>query len=178
MRNEVSPRFRTSDSLRKAARAAFVWVVVFIAFHIYWAFGGTFGFGNATDAVPHANTLAKWIFAAVVDIMFFVGTIVPLALYQDWGTRIPTWILAWCSWIGAVILLLRGFSGWVDTFLRGTGLAHNGLTGLTYEQELGIAHPSAYTLWSTSAIDTYFVLGGILFLWAAIAYRRSSRSSS
>ena len=164
-----------SDSLRKAGRAAFVWVVVFIAFHVYWAFGGTFGFGDATETQPKVDSLAKWVFSIVVYIMFLVGTIVPLALYQDWGRRVPAWMLSWCSWIGAVILLLRGCSGWIDSSLRGTGLVRNGLTGLTYKQEVGVAHPSAYTLWSGSTIDTYFALGGVIFLVAAIAHRRSRR---
>ncbi|WP_157436708.1 hypothetical protein [Actinospica robiniae] len=60
----------------------------------------------------------------------------------------------------------------LDTSLRGTGLMRNGLTGLTYEQELGEANPAAYALWSGTAIDLYFTLGGVLFLAAAIAYRR------
>jgi hypothetical protein len=63
----------------------------------------------------------------------------------------------------------------LDTTLRGTGLMHNGLTGLTYKQELGVAHPSMYTLCSTSSIDLYFTLGGVLFLLAALAHRRSRR---
>lgn len=49
----------------------------------------------------------------------------------------------------------------------------NGLTGLTYREELGVAHPSAYTLICGTAIDLYFTVGGVLFLAAAIAHRRS-----
>jgi hypothetical protein len=165
-----------SDALRKTGRAAFVWVVVFIAFHVYWALGGTFGFGDATETQPKVDSLAKWVFSIVVYIMFAVGTVVPLAIYQDWGRRrVPPWMLAWCCWIGAAILLVRGVSGVLDSSLRGTGLMHKGLTGLTYKQEMGVAHPSAYTLWSSSAIDLYFTLGGVLFLLAALAHRRSRR---
>lgn len=150
---------------------------MFIAFHVYWAFGGQFGFGDATAAemMPKVDNLARLIFVIITGGMWVVGTIVPLALYQEWGRRVLVWMLAWCCWIGAVILLLRGVSGWIDTALRGTGLVRNGLTGLTYKQELGLTHPSAYTLCSASAIDTYFTLGGVLFLIAAIAHRRSTR---
>jgi Protein of unknown function (DUF3995) len=167
-----------SDGLRKAGRVTFVWVVVFIAFHIYWAFGGKFGFGDATKTQPKPDTLAKVIFSVVVFGMFAIGTVVPLALYQEWGRRVPAWMLACCCWIGAGLLVVRGFSGVLDTSLRGTGLAHRGLTGLTYEQELGVAHPSAYTLWSGTAIDLYFTLGGILFLVAAVHHRRSRRGTA
>jgi hypothetical protein len=164
-----------TESLRKAGRAAFVWVVVFAAFHVYWAFGGKFGFGDAAATVPKERNAATWIFTIVVVGMFVVGTIIPLALYREFGNRIPVRILAWCCWIGGVLLALRGFSGLIDTSLRGTGLVRNGLTGLTYEQELGVAHPSAYTLWSGSTIDLYFAVGGVLFLMAAVAHRRSRR---
>ncbi|MBY8877415.1 DUF3995 domain-containing protein [Actinacidiphila acidipaludis] len=167
-----------SDALRKAGRAAFVWVVVFIAFHVYWACGGTFGFGDATETQPKVDSLAKLIFSVVVFGMFAAGTVVPLALYQDWGRRVPAWVLAACCWIGGVLLMVRGFSGVLDTSLRGTGLVRNGLTGLTYKQELGVAHPSAYTIWSGTSIDLYFTLGGILFLLAAICHRRSRRRAT
>jgi len=163
-------------SLRNAGRATFVWVVIFIAFHIYWALGGHFGFGDAPTTIPPQRNLAAKIFSLIILGMFIVGTIVPLALYHNWGRRIPAWILSWCCWIGGGLLSLRGLAGVLDSLLRGTGLMHQGLTGLSYEQELGVAHPSAYTLISGSAIDLYFALGGVLFLWAAVAHGRSRRA--
>lgn len=169
-----------SESLRKAGIVAFVWVVVFDAFHVYWAFGGKLGFGDEPESSiePPVDSLSSWIFVIITGGMFVVGTIVPLALYQDWGRRVPAWMLSWCCWIAAVILLLRGVSAWIDTALRGTGLVRNGLTGLTYKQETGLAHPSFFTLFSTSTIDTYFALGGAIFLVAAIAHRRSRRGAA
>lgn len=164
-----------SSALRAAGRAAFLWVVVFIGFHVYWAFGGHFGFGDAATTTPTAHSAAARVFEVVVVLMFVVGTLAPLALYQCWGQRVPVWILASCCWFGGVLLTLRGLSGVLDTSLRGTGLMRNGLTGLTYEQELGEAHPTAYTLWSGTAIDLYFTLGGVLFLVASLAYHRVRR---
>jgi hypothetical protein len=41
--------------------------------------------------------------------------------------------------------------GLPDDLLRETGLAHNGLTGLTYKQALGVANPSASTAGPPSA---------------------------
>ncbi len=168
------------ESLRKTAIVAFVWVVLFDAFHVYWACGGKLGFGDEPESSiePPVDSLSSWIFVIITGGMFVVGTIVPLALYQDWGRRVPAWMLATCCWIAAVILLLRGVSAWIDTALRGTGLVRNGLTGLTYKQETGLAHPSLYTLCSTSAIDTYFALGGAIFLVAAIVHRRFRRDAA
>lgn len=157
---------------RRLASAAFGWVVLFAAFHVYWGFGGHFGFGDASVTVPEPTSAVAWVFSVVVDVMFVVGAVVPLALLMPWGARIPRWMLTACCWIGGALLTLRGFSGLLDTTLRGTGLVQNGLTGLTYEQELGQAHPSAYTLWSTSTIDVYFFVGGLLFCALAIAATR------
>jgi len=159
---------------RGIGRVAFGWVVLFAAMHVYWAFGGQFGFGNASRTTPAADSTGARVFTGVLAVMFVVGAVVPLALYQRWGARIPAWPLAACSWIGGVLLGLRGLSGLLDTLLRATGVAGRGLTGLTYEQELGDAHPTAYTLWSTSAIDLYFLLGGVLFCAVAVAYRRGT----
>lgn len=162
--------------LRRAGRAAFVWVIVFIGFHVYWALGGRFGFGDAPTTTPTVHNTAATIFTIVVDLMFVVGTIVPLAIYQRWGRRVPAWMLGFCCWFGGVLLTVRGLAGVLDTSLRGTGLMRNGITGLTYQQELGDPHPSAYTLWSGTGIDLYFTLGGVLFLIAALAYRRGRRT--
>ena len=170
-----------SDSLRKTGRAAFLWVVVFDFFHVYWlGFGGKLGFGDEPESSisPGVHGVGDWIFVVITGAMFVIGTIVPLALYQDWGRRVPSWILTCSCWIGAGFLLVRGVSAWIDTALRGTGLVHNGLTGLTYKQETGLAHPNFYTLFSTSTIDTYFALGGVIFLMAALAYRRFRREAA
>ena len=55
--------------------------------------------------------------------------------------------------------------------LRFSGLVETGLSGLTDEQVLGTARPSAYTIWSTVGIDSFFAAGGLLFGGAA---RRAS----
>jgi hypothetical protein len=158
--------------------ATFGWVVLFAAFHVYWGFGGQFGFGDASITTPKVDSAAAWAYTIVLGIMFVVGAVVSLALYKPWGLRIPGWTLVTCSWIGGVLLTLRGLSGLLDTLLRGTGLLHNGLTGLTYQQELGDAHPSAYTLWSSSSIDMYFFIGGVLFCVLAVAHRQARRRAA
>jgi hypothetical protein len=162
-------------SARRLGVATFAWVVLFAAFHVYWEFGGQFGFGDASVTTPKVDSLADWAFTIVIGVMFVVGAVVPLALYLPWGAEVPGWMLVTCSWIGGVLLALRGLSGLLDTLLRGTGLARNGLTGMTYQKTLGDAHPSAYTLWSTSSIDMYFFIGGILFCLVAVAHRRARR---
>ena len=65
-------------------------------------------------------------------------------------------------WIGCAVLVARGGSGLLDDGLRFTGLADGGLTGLTNEDVLGSAHPSTNTIVSTLAIDSIFLVGGLL----------------
>lgn len=176
---EAGPhRSPTSTTLRRAGLTCFVWVLVFIAAHVYWAHGGTYGIGNPDTSIPNDDSLVKRICQILVEAMVVIGTIVPLALYQRWGRRVPHWMLATCCWIGAGILLLRGIAGLVDDGLRDSGLSHLGMTGLTYKQSIGIAHPSGGTLWSLASVDAYFALGGVLFLIAALAYRRSRRGET
>ena len=51
--------------------------------------------------------------------------------------------------------------------LRFSGLVETGLSGLTDKEVLGSAHPSAYTIWSTVGLDSFFAAGGLLFARAA-----------
>ena len=69
-------------------------------------------------------------------------------------------------WIGAIVLVARGGLGLLDGLIRALGV-EDGLTRLPYEETLGSAHPSAYTLWSSAAIDAVFLMGGLLFTRAA-----------
>jgi hypothetical protein len=55
----------------------------------------------------------------------------------------------------------------IDDAVRALGISSCGITGLSYQDILGTAHPSTYTLISGAAIDAYFLIGGILYGWAA-----------
>ena len=176
---EAGPRGPTIGSMipiehaphraRRAALWAFAWTALFIVWHGYWALGGDFGFGDAEPAFPDTTSSAGGLaFAAVVAGMFAAGLAVPLAVARGAGPR--RW-LARGLWAGAAVLAARGVTGLADDVLRFTGLAETGLSGLSDEQVLGSADPSAYTMWSTIGLDAFFAAGGLLFAWAA---RRTS----
>jgi hypothetical protein len=154
---------------RRAALIAFAWTAVFIVWHAYWALGGDFGFGDRESAYPDTtSTVAGWTFTIAVVAMFAAGLAVPLAIARGVG---PRRLLAGVMWAGAAVLVLRGGIGLADDALRFTGVAETGLSGLSDAEVLGTADPSAYTIWSTVAIDAFFTAGGLLFGWAA---RRAS----
>jgi Protein of unknown function (DUF3995) len=157
-----APRRRTTIDAMTAttAKHAFGWTALFILWHGYWALGGDFGFGDRESGFPEAGLL----FTVAVSAMFAAGLAVPLAVIRDVG---PRRLLAVLLWAGAAVLAARGLSGLADDALRFTGLAETGLTGLSNEQVLGSADPSAYTIWSTVGIDAFFLAGGLLFGRAA-----------
>lgn len=161
-----------SQTTTWAGYAAAGWTLVFIAFHVYWYMGGHLGIGDAPNALPGMPTnVISWIFTIIVFAMFAAGLVVPLALVRAWRRVVPRWTLLGLTWLGSAVLVARGVAGIADDLLRVTHILPNGLTGLTYEQTLGQAHPSAYTLWSIDSIDVYFLLGGILFGIAAWTLR-------
>jgi hypothetical protein len=172
--SSARPRFvgrpARATSASKAHRTslhALAWTALFIAWHGYWALGGDFGFGDQEAAIPDTTSRASGlIFTVAVVGMFAAGIVVPLAVMRGWG---PRRLLAALLWAGAAILAARGFAGLADDGLRFSGLAERGLSGLTNEQVLGSAHPSAYTIWSTVGIDAFFSLGAVLFARAAHA---------
>jgi hypothetical protein len=70
-------------------------------------------------------------------------------------------------WLGGAILDLRGVGGVVDDLTRAAGV-RTGIVGLTTMQTTGIAHLT----WDWWAIDSYFLMGGLIFTWLAIRQRQ------
>ncbi len=171
-RRRNAPRPNTPPPSRRPGYLAGAWVLAFVAMHVYWFAGGRVGFGDQADPIPDASF---GLFGLAVAVSFALGAVVPFAAVRPWGSRLPRWMLVTALGIGCALLTLRGLAGLADDLLRVTGIADNGLTGLTWEQTLGSAHPSARTLWSGRAIDAYFTLGGLLFGLAARSCRAASR---
>ncbi|MEV4252743.1 hypothetical protein AB0J52_06190 [Spirillospora sp. NPDC049652] len=155
---------------RVTAYWAFAWVMVFLAWHVVWAATGL----DSPDPAGHrgAARVAAEVFMVVVLLMTAVGVVLPLALVQAWGRRVPGWMLAGGAWTGCVLLCARGFSGVADAVLRVTGVLPHGLTGMTTEQVFGTAHPSTWAWTASSATDVLFAVGGVAFGFAALAYQR------
>lgn len=76
------------------------------------------------------------------------------------------------AWVAAGLLTVRAVAAFVDDAMRTVFGSSRGLTGLTYEQLLGTAAPSAYTLWSARAVDFYFLVGGVVYSATAWYARR------
>jgi hypothetical protein len=149
---------------------------VFIAFHVYWALGGDFAYGDAESVTPSTtSSISGWLFTVVVLGMFAAGLLVPLAILRSWGRVVPRRLLLALLWAGFAVLAARGGAGVLDTVLRETGLVTNGVSGLSYEEAIGAASPSAYTRWSMASLEVVFALGAAFFGWAAIRAQLSRR---
>ncbi|MCO5999845.1 DUF3995 domain-containing protein [Actinoallomurus rhizosphaericola] len=160
---------------RRTAYFAFAWVMAFLAWHAVWYVTGL-GFPSASDQ-HGAERAAVQVFSLIVVLMVIVGALLPLALAQPWGRRIPRWMLLSAAWTGAVLLAARGVSGVGDDLVRVTGILPKGFTGLTTAQTLGTSHPSFWCLFASGATDVLFTVGGLAFVLAARAYRRVTLAS-
>jgi hypothetical protein len=154
---------------RRAAYAAFGWVLVFLAWHVVWAVTGLpFPDHNRSGAAR----MLMVAFNAVIFVMVAVGIALPLTLARPWGRRVPRWMLLWAAWTGCALLGARGIAAACDDVARAIGFSR-GLAGLTAAQALGTAHPSAWLSFASTATDALFAAGGLMFGLAALTYQRA-----
>ncbi len=150
---------------RRPAYAAAAWAFVFAAMSFSWALGGRWSVGTQAVAIqeqvddPDFVTLL-W----VTGLLKVVAGGIALALVRRFGRRIPRRVLLVLAGGTAAILLLYGGLGWLQAVLWETG-AHD------IPAEVG---PTA-ARWKLVFWDPFWFLGGVLFLWAAVEFRRSER---
>lgn len=181
----------TADAGRQAtwaAHATALWAFVFGLFHLYWALGGHVGLGDGDNIDLSFHNIGFLIYDLVVVGMCAWGAVVALALVRPvwrertlltvgrvgaavrvvpgWRESAPLWTLTVSAWIGAVLLIVRGVLGTLP----------QSLTGQTNEKVYGVAHPSAYTIWSIRIVEGFFLLGGVLFALMLFQYYRGLRS--
>ena len=155
---------------RRAAYAAFGWVLIFIAWHVVW-----YVTGLPFTHHHHWSGAALVLFRAseaITDVIWAVGIVLPLALARPWGRRVPRWMLLWPAWTGCALLGARGIAGVADDVARAIGFPR-GLTGMTMAQEMGTGHASAWMWIAGTATDVLFVAGGLMFGLAALTYQRA-----
>lgn len=140
-------------SNQKPAYAAFVWSVVFLIPHVYWAAGGTVGL--EVESVD--GLLAAVNYAAIV--LSIVAAVLALALVRPWGASLPHRVLLIGAWGACVLLSLRGSVGLIQALVFMLGGSDDELSriGLVFEP--------------------LFLVGGILFGLAAWQYQRTAGSA-
>lgn len=166
--------FRKADlANRRAGYAALAWVVVFIAWHVVWYLTGL---AFPTSSHFHGRARVVYTVASILtDAMWVIGCILPFALVQAWGRRIPRWMLLSAAWTATGVLAARGLSGILDDLLRAFG-SSRGLTGLTAAQTAGTSHLTFWVQFSGVTTDVLFAAGAVAFGTAAVAHRRMALS--
>jgi hypothetical protein len=155
---------------RRAAYAAFGWVLAFLAWHVVWAVTGL-AFPQASH--HHGVGLVLfWAGDAITWLMAAVGIVLPLALARPWGRRLPRWMLLCAAWTGCALLGARGIAGVVDDVAHAIGFSR-GVTGMTTAQVMGTAHPSTWLSFASTATDVLFLAGGLVFGLAALRYQHA-----
>lgn len=153
-----------------AAYTALAWIVVFFAWHVYWYAGGSVGLAGPLPPLT-PDSVGGWIFEVLVVSAFPLGAWVCLAIARGWPRGSMRRAAAIVVWLGCALLAVRGGAGLIDDLTRAAGLLPNGITGLSLQQTMGTAHPSAAQLWSSWATDAYFAAGGLIFGLLAFRYR-------
>jgi hypothetical protein len=154
---------------RRAAYAAFGWVLAFLAWHVVWAVTGlTFPHNHWSGAAR----MLMWGVDAIGWVIWAVGIVLPVALARPWGRRVPRWMLLWAAWTGCALLGARAIAGIADEVARAIGFSR-GLTGMTIAQEMATAHPSAWMSFAGAATEVFFLVGGLVFGLAALRYQRA-----
>jgi hypothetical protein len=170
--DEMAVSRRSTASSTRTLWCAFTWAVVFTGMHGYWYLGGKAGLGDAPSPLPGTPTSpGAWVFTIAVALMFAIGLAAPIALLRVTPGGASRRLLVALLWAGCLLLVARGASGLLDDVVRDLGMSDRGITGLSYQDTLGTAHPSTNALVSTAIVDGYFFLGGILYGRAARSTR-------
>lgn len=144
------------------AYAAAGWAFLFAALSVYWALGGTAGVETVSPAIVRLARAhdplvlaALWISALIKG----VSGVIALALVQRWGMRLPPWPLLLLAWGAGTLLAVHG-----ALFLAVGVLASSGA--------ISVGTPPAVLRWYTVLWGPWWLLGGLLFLGAAVSYLR------
>jgi hypothetical protein len=148
-----------------AGRAACAWAGIFALMSLYWAAGGMVGsetLGVEIDRLAHERdaSFVGELWAAFA--LKLVAAALALALVEPWGRRLPRRLLLVLGWgTGAGITLYA-----VANFVQHTLMVTD---AIRTPEALGTkAVPWHLALW-----DPFWFVGGLLFLAATHAFRKS-----
>ncbi len=154
-----------------AGYAAATWALLFAIRGIYWALGGSVGLATLSEGIKDLHAQGdRMLFAALwmTVVLELFGVVLGLALVRPFGVvfpqwvpvvakrRVPNWLLLVPSSGASALLLAHG-----GTFV-GFGLSAL-IKGETMTTELR---------WYAMFWGPWFILGGVLFGAAALAYLR------
>ncbi|WP_326609081.1 DUF3995 domain-containing protein [Streptomyces scopuliridis] len=96
---------------------AFAFTLLFMAIHLYWAVGGTWGLPLLALQEKAAVQAVNW----VVSVIMVIGALFVLALNHPIGRRVPSWTLLVPLWTGAVVCVSHAIYGLITKALYLSG---------------------------------------------------------
>jgi len=155
----------TAGGENRAAYAAAAWAFLFALASFYWAAGGEFALdtlaveierdARARDSDAIALTWATGALKVLAGLL-------ALALVRPWGARIPRRLLLVAAAAAGAGFTLYGAAGLVEKILMEAGAI-----------DVSASFGSDRVVWYLLVWDPYWLLGGILFLLAAVRFRRA-----
>lgn len=155
-----------------AGYAAAAWAIVFAIRGIYWALGGTVGLGTLSEGIQQAAAegdpdLYAALWATVVLEVVAAALALALVKPRMWtlphrlpvvgGKRVPNWALLVPAWGAGTLLAGHG-----SVFVSFGVLA-----------AIGAIESTSEVRWYSLFWGPWFMLGGVLFMWAARHYLRN-----
>ena len=92
---------------------AFAFTLLYLALHLYWALGGSWGLPLLAMHDPGAVQAVNWVVCAVM----LIGALFVLALHRPVGRRVPAWMVLLPIWLGAVVCVSHAIFGFVTKAL-------------------------------------------------------------
>ena len=161
---KAAPRRR----LYAAAYAAAGWASLFACMSFYWALGGRASL--STQALAIQDRIDDQEFVAVLWItgaLKGAAALVALAFVLPPGRNLPRRSLLVVGWATALFLLLYGGLGWMQALLWETGV-----------HDIPTSVGARASRWKLIFWDPFWILGGLLFLFAVRQFQSQRRTTA
>jgi Protein of unknown function (DUF3995) len=151
---------------------AFVFTLLYMAVHVYWAVGGTWGLPPSAPDNEATVKAANWVVSAIM----LCGAFFVLALNHPISRRVPSWMVLVPIWCGAVVCVSHAFFGF---FTKGLYLmGHHGavdfpdLPGMSAAKAAAENHHAAVV--DIAVFEPCFLIQGLVLALAAWQFVRTA----
>jgi hypothetical protein len=147
------------------AWATFWWGILFGGLNLYWGLGGDFGLDRMGELIQEqaAEGSTSLLVLNTIGGLGKIGIgILALGTIARWGRAIPRTFHLGLLYVGGVFLVLYGGANWTQMLLVEMGV-------VDVPRSIGEAQVRWYLfLW-----EPLWIIGGVLMILTAEAYRRS-----
>ncbi|KAB2331133.1 DUF3995 domain-containing protein [Cytobacillus depressus] len=153
----LNPQLQQSRtrSLVWSGYAVFIWSIVYMIPHLYWALGGTAGL---TILKPSILALPQWeLVNWVASVILTLAGLLGIALIYFWNRKPLKWLLLTIALAGSSVAASHGIYGIVYRLLQITGV-------IGVELDPFNVNEHAYVLWDLLLFEPWFLIEGILLV--------------